>query len=97
MIKITVYKDSREVIQVLSLRDMPDTQRKDMILSVPLFSVLTVNTINSIESFTSDTFHVKQKDGFIECRFDHPPLFGSCIADEFHDSWFTGNRKRLWS
>ncbi len=32
-------------------------------------SVLTVNTINSIEKFTEDKFRVKQKDGYIECRF----------------------------
>ena len=33
-------------------------------------SVLTVNTLNSIETYTNDKFKVKQKDGFIQCKFN---------------------------
>lgn len=35
-------------------------------------SALTVNTVNSIETFTSDRFQVKQdEDGYLECRFEN--------------------------
>ncbi len=30
-------------------------------------SVLTVNTVNSIEAFTEDTFSGEEKDGFVSC------------------------------
>ncbi|HIQ98711.1 MAG TPA: ribosomal-processing cysteine protease Prp [Candidatus Scybalocola faecavium] len=71
MIKITVYKDSRSYTGFKSEGHAGYAEEGYDIICAAV-SVLTVNTINSIESFTSDTFHVKQKDGFIECRFDHP-------------------------
>lgn len=32
-------------------------------------SVLSLNTLNSIEAFTEDRFSGEQKDGYLSCRF----------------------------
>ena len=37
-------------------------------------SVLTVNTINSIEKFTDDAFKVEAKDGLVRWKFTEFPL-----------------------
>ncbi|MBS5523100.1 MAG: ribosomal-processing cysteine protease Prp [Clostridiales bacterium] len=69
MIKITVYKDDKGFAGFTSEGHAGYADAGYDIVCAAV-SVLTVNTINSIESFTSDTFHVKQKDGYIECRFN---------------------------
>lgn len=69
MIKITVYKNGKGFTGFKSEGHAGYAEEGYDIICAAV-SVLTVNTINSIESFTSDTFHVKQKDGFIECCFD---------------------------
>ncbi len=71
MIKVTVYKDSEGYTGFKSEGHAGYAQEGYDIICAAV-SVLTVNTVNSIESFTSDTFHVKQKDGYVECRFDLP-------------------------
>lgn len=37
-------------------------------------SVLTVNTINSIEKFTDDAFQAEAKDGMVRWKFTESPL-----------------------
>ena len=37
-------------------------------------SVLTINTINSIEKFTEDAFKVEAKDGMVRWKFTELPL-----------------------
>ncbi len=35
-------------------------------------SVLTVNTVNSLEAFTEDAFSGEEKNGFLTCSFPEP-------------------------
>lgn len=69
MIKITVYRNEKGYTGFRSVGHAGYADAGFDIICASV-SVLTVNTINSIETFTSDTFHVKQKDGYIECRFN---------------------------
>ena len=69
MIKITVYRNEKGYTGFKSVEHAGFADAGfDIVCSA--VSVLTVNTINSIETFTFDKFHVKQKDGYIECRFN---------------------------
>lgn len=70
MIKITVFKDCESFTGFKSEGHAEYADEGFDIICAAV-SVLTINTINSIEAFTSDTFHVKQNDGFIQCQFDH--------------------------
>ncbi len=36
-------------------------------------SVLSINTANSLEQLTEDTFQVEEKDGFLSIRFSEEP------------------------
>ena len=71
MIKITVYRNSDGYTGFKSQGHAGYAEEGYDIICAAV-SVLTVNMINSIEAFTHDCFHVKQKDGFIECRFVQP-------------------------
>ena len=71
MIKITVYRNSSGYAGFRSQGHAGYAEEGYDIICAAV-SVLTVNTMNSIEAFTHDRFHVKEKDGFIECRFTQP-------------------------
>ena len=69
MIRITVYRNDKGYTGFKSQGHAGYADAGYDIICAAV-SVLTVNTINSIETFTDDTFHVKQKDGYVECRFN---------------------------
>ncbi|MBQ9156376.1 MAG: ribosomal-processing cysteine protease Prp [Eubacterium sp.] len=100
MISITIYKSpegSYQGFQVIGHADSVDEGADLVCCSV---SVLTINTVNSIEAFTSDSFGFEEDDetGLVELIFDGKPspeaelLMKSyemgvlSIADEY-DTW----------
>ncbi len=70
MITVTVFKDDKGFTGFTTKGHAGYAEEGFDIICAAV-SALTITTINAIESFTSDTFHVKQKDGYIQCRFDH--------------------------
>ena len=69
MIKITVFRNKDQGYTGFMSEGHAGYAEEGSDIICAAVSVLTVNTINSIESFTSDKFHVKQKDGYIQCKF----------------------------
>jgi len=68
MIKVSIYKNAENLITGFSLSGHADFSEYGSDVVCAAVSVLVINTINSIENFTSDTFHLEQdeKKGFIE-------------------------------
>ncbi len=70
MTKIVVYKSNNQYKGFKCFGHSGyDEFSKDIVCSS--ISVLVINTINSIEQFTKDPFHLKtdEKDGLIQCMF----------------------------
>jgi uncharacterized protein YsxB (DUF464 family) len=74
MIKIIVYKDLDNLITGFSLSGHADYSEYGSDIVCAAVSALVINTINSIENFTSDQFHLKQdeKKGIIELHMILP-------------------------
>jgi len=68
MITVTISKTSRQYIG-FTVKGHADYAQEGYDIICAAVSVLTVNTLNSIEAFTEDAFFGEQDDGYISCRF----------------------------
>ena len=73
MTKITIYKDRTGNYQSFQCRDHAGSGEYGFDIVCAAISVLTINTINSLDSLTKDTFELTQdeKTGFIQVIFPH--------------------------
>ena len=78
MITVTVYKHSD---QYKGFRCEGHagyaTEGEDIVCAA--VSVLTVNTVNSIEAFTEDAFSGEEKDGFVSCMLTGSVSQETCL------------------
>ncbi|MCI8853039.1 MAG: ribosomal-processing cysteine protease Prp [Lachnospiraceae bacterium] len=75
MITVTVYKHSDEYKGFRCEGHAGYAQEGEDIVCAAV-SVLTVNTVNSIEAFTEDAFSGEEKDGFVSC------MLTGCVSEE---------------
>jgi uncharacterized protein len=68
MINVTIYKNAENLITGFQLTGHADYSEYGSDIVCAAVSSLVINTINSIENFTSDQFQLEQdeKKGFIE-------------------------------
>jgi uncharacterized protein len=68
MINVSIYKSAENLITGFILSGHADYSKRGSDIVCSAVSVLVINTINSIEQFTSDEFSIEQdeKKGFIE-------------------------------
>jgi len=68
MINVSIYKNAENLITGFTLSGHADYSEYGSDIVCSAVSVLVINTINSIENFTSDKFRLEQdeKKGFIE-------------------------------
>jgi len=68
MIKVSVYKNAENLITGFTLSGHADYSEYGSDVVCAAVSALVINTINSIENFTSDKFRIEQdeKNGFLE-------------------------------
>jgi len=74
MIKVSIYKNAENLITGFTVSGHADYSEYGSDVVCAAVSVLVINTINSIENFSSDRFHVEQdeKKGFIEFHVISP-------------------------
>ncbi|MBE5967784.1 MAG: ribosomal-processing cysteine protease Prp [Lachnospiraceae bacterium] len=74
MIKVSIYKNADNLITGVSLSGHADYSEYGSDVVCAAVSALVINTINSIENFTSDKFRLEQdeKKGFIEFHVVSP-------------------------
>jgi uncharacterized protein YsxB (DUF464 family) len=74
MIKVSVYKNAENLITGFQLSGHADYSEYGSDIVCAAVSALVINTINSIENFTSDRFHLDQdeKKGYIEFKMISP-------------------------
>lgn len=87
MINVTIYKDELEQYKGFQFKGHAEYAKYGQDIVCAAVSVLVINTVNSIEQFTSDKFSIKNDDGFIKL------LFLSSISSEcklFMDSLVLG-------
>jgi len=72
MVTAKVLKDGNGIIKGFSVQGhaLFDEKGKDIVCSA--ISILTINTVNSLEQFTDSDFSCDTKDG-IEVSFNDPP------------------------
>jgi len=68
MITVTIYKKSNQYTGFM-VKGHAGYAEEGFDIICAAVSVLTVNTVNSIETFTEDAFTGEQKDGYIRCEF----------------------------
>jgi uncharacterized protein YsxB (DUF464 family) len=68
MIKVSIYKNAENLITGISLSGHADYSEYGSDVVCAAVSALVINTINSIEHFTSDRFELNQDEnkGYIE-------------------------------
>ncbi len=68
MIKVSIYKNAENLITGFTLSGHADYSEYGSDIVCAAVSALVINTINSIENFTSDRFKVEQDEnkGYIE-------------------------------
>ena len=69
MIRIEIHKDKQQYTGFTSQGHAGYAEAGYDIICAAV-SVLTVTTVNSIETFTKDKFSVKQKEGFLEVTLE---------------------------
>ncbi len=74
MIRVTLFKDAENMITGFRVLGHADYAEYGSDVVCAAVSVLVINTINSIEHFTSDQFHLDQneKTGHIELNVVSP-------------------------
>ncbi|HHU73728.1 MAG TPA: ribosomal-processing cysteine protease Prp [Clostridiales bacterium] len=74
MIQVTIYKNADNLITGYKLSGHADYSEYGSDIVCAAVSALVINTINSIENFTSDRFHLEQdeKKGYIEFHVISP-------------------------
>jgi hypothetical protein len=68
MITVTIYKNSHQY-KGFAVKGHAGYAEEGYDIICAAVSALTVNTVNSIEKFTEDTFSGEQKDGWLSCEF----------------------------
>lgn len=71
MITITVFQKSEHYVGFES-KGHADYADEGYDIICAGISALTVNTVNSIEAFTKDTFFVEQDDGYMKLTIENP-------------------------
>ena len=71
MITVTIYKNSNQYTE-FSVEGHAGYAEEGFDIICAAVSVLTVNTVNSLEAFTEDAFLGEEKNGFLTCRFPEP-------------------------
>lgn len=71
MVEITVFHKDDHYVGVCSKGHAEYAEAGSDIVCAAI-SVLLVNTLNSIESFTDDAFEGEQKDGYLEFHLEEP-------------------------
>ena len=91
MTKIRIYKDSTGDYTGFQCRDHAGSGEYGFDIVCAAISVLTINTINSLEQLTKDTFNLTQDEdlGLIEVGFTHPISDGGKLL---MDSYVMGVR-----
>ncbi len=74
MIKVSIYKNAENLITGFKLEGHANFSEYGSDIVCSAVSALVINTINSMESFTSDRFKLEQdeKDGRIEFHVESP-------------------------
>jgi uncharacterized protein len=74
MIQVSIYKNAENLITGFSLSGHADYSEYGSDIVCSAVSALVINTINSIEHFTSDKFQLEQdeKKGFMEFQVISP-------------------------
>ncbi|MDF2539127.1 MAG: hypothetical protein K0S76_2148 [Herbinix sp.] len=74
MIRVSVYKNAENLITGFQLSGHADFSEYGSDVVCAAVSALVINTINSVEHFTSDRFDLKQdeKNGYIEFHVVSP-------------------------
>ncbi|MDF2514606.1 MAG: hypothetical protein K0S04_4472 [Herbinix sp.] len=74
MIKISIFKNAENLITGFRLAGHANFSEHGSDVVCSAVSALVINTINSIETFTSDRFKLEEdeKDGIIEFHVDSP-------------------------
>ena len=73
MIKVEINKKNN-VIESIHCKGHAGYAEEGYDIICAAVSVLTVNTINSIEKFTEDAFKAEAKDGMVRWKFTELPL-----------------------
>ena len=71
MITVTIYKDSSQYNR-FSVEGHAGYAQKGFDIICAAVSALTVNTVNSIETFTEDRLSAEEKNGFLTCQLEVP-------------------------
>ena len=71
MITVTISKNSGQYTG-FTVKGHADYAEEGFDIICAAVSALTVNALNSIETFTEDTFSGEQKDGYLSCQFPEP-------------------------
>lgn len=82
MIKVTIFKNADKMITGFKMLGHADYAEKGSDIVCAAVSALVINTINSIEHFTSDTFDIQEDEdkGFIEFHMVCPiSSFGNLL------------------
>jgi uncharacterized protein YsxB (DUF464 family) len=109
MIKVTIFKNADNLITGFKILGHADYAENGSDVVCAAVSALVINTINSIEHFTSDTFDVKQDEdkGLIEFHMVSPvSSYGNLllsslalglqgIADEYTDKYIRISYKKV--
>lgn len=109
MIKVTIYKNADNLITGFMMLGHADFAEKGSDIVCAAVSALVINTINSIDHFTSDTFDIKQDEdkGFIEFHMVGPVssngnlLLSSLalglqgITEEYNGEYITISQKKM--
>ena len=71
MTAVTIYKRSGQYTG-FSIEGHAGYGKEGEDIVCAAVSVLSLNTLNSIEAFTEDSFSGEQKDGYLSCSFPEP-------------------------
>ena len=71
MITVTIYKDSGQYSR-FTVEGHAGYAQEGFDIICSAVSVLTLNTVNSIEAFTNDGIAAEEKNGFLTCQFNDP-------------------------
>lgn len=71
MTAVTIYKKSGQYTG-FTLEGHAGYAEEGEDIVCAAISVLSLNTLNSIEAFTEDRFSGEEKDGFLSCQFPEP-------------------------
>lgn len=73
MINVTIYKDSFDNYKGFMFKGHANFSEYGKDIVCAAVSVLVINTVNSLEAFTPDTFTLEseEKNGYLNLEFEH--------------------------